>query len=143
MAKLSQDGLNFLIEQDDVKYIPQANKRGEYTVGLKHRGNDIDPNKVYTKEEILEFFEKDKVEIEKEVAKVFDDRFMTQNMYDALFSFTYDVGKLEKTELGKMIKKNPFDERIHDFWEYTYTCNYKNAIAVKRRKLEVQLYFKD
>jgi GH24 family phage-related lysozyme (muramidase) len=110
---------------------------------LKHRGNDIDPNKVYSLEEIIEFFNKDKENIEKEVAKVFDDRFMTQNMYDALFSFTYDVGKLEKTELGKMIKKNPFDERIYDFWQYTYTCNYKNEVAVKRRKLEVELYFKD
>lgn len=65
---------------------------------------------------------------------------MTQNMYDALFSFTYDVGKLENTELGKMIKKNPFDERIPEFWEYTYTSNYKNTIAVKRRKMESVLY---
>lgn len=143
MANLSQNGLIFLIEQDDIKYIAQSNKKGEYIVGLKHRGNDIDPNKVYSLEEIIEFFNKDKENIEKEVAKVFDDRFMTQNMYDALFSFTYDVGKLEKTELGKMIKKNPFDERIYDFWQYTYTCNYKNEVAVKRRKLEVELYFKD
>lgn len=143
MAKLSENGLKFLIEQEEMKFIPQANKHGEYIVGLKHRGTDIRPDKIYTMDEIIQFFEKDKIKIENEVNKVFDDRFMSQNMFDALFSFAYDVGKLEKTELGKMIKKNPFDERIMDFWEYTYTCNFKNTVAVKRRKLEVQLYFKD
>lgn len=138
--KLSNNGFKFLLSVEDVKFIPYKNKKGEYVVGLNHMGDDIIPGKLYTEEEIQEFFERDKSSIEEEVNKVFDARFMTQNMYDALFSFTYDVGKLENTELGKMIKKNPFDERIPEFWEYTYTSNYKNTIAVKRRKMESVLY---
>lgn len=140
---LSKNGFKFLLSVEDIKYVPFKNKKGQYVVGLNHIGDDVIPDKTYTIEEIERFFETDRKVIETEVNKVFDGRFMTQNMYDALFSFTYNVGKLENTELGKMIKKNPFDERIQDFWEYTYTSNYKNTIAVKRRKLESTLYMKD
>lgn len=140
---LSKNGFKFLLSVEDIKYVPFKNKKGQYVVGLNHIGDDVIPDKTYTIEEIERFFETDRKVIETEVNKVFDRRFMTQNMYDALFSFTYNVGKLENTELGKMIKKNPFDERIQDFWEYTYTSNYKNTIAVKRRKLESTLYMKD
>lgn len=116
---------------------------GLYTVGLGHNGKDVNPDKIYTDEEIRNFFETDKVKIEKDVNKVFDSRFMNQNMFDACFLFAYNVGGISTTDLGKMIMKNPFDDNLAEFWKYTYTNGLKNKVAVERRKKEIALYFQD
>ena len=64
-------------------------------------------------------------------------------MFDACFSFAYNVGNISKTELGRMISNNPYDDRLREFWEYTYTNGKKNKGLVARRKKEVELYFSD
>ena len=64
-------------------------------------------------------------------------------MFDACFSFAYNVGNISKTELGRMISNNPYDDRLREFWEYTYTNGKKNKVLVGRRKKEVELYFAD
>lgn len=141
MGHLSDNGYAFLKSVEGYRNKPYKDSNGLYSVGLGHNGKDVNPNKVYSDEEIKELFDKDKVKFEADVNKVFDDKLMTQNMFDAMFSFAYNVGHINNTELGRMIKKNPYDDRIKDFWEYTWTNGQKNKGLVARRKKEVLLYF--
>lgn len=64
-------------------------------------------------------------------------------MFDAMFCFAFSVGKISTTDLGQMIRKNPYDDRIRDFWRYTYTKANKNRILSDRRQREVKYYFGD
>lgn len=140
---LSYNGYRFLVAVTGYKNKPFKNSDGVFTVGLKHTGDDINPNKVYSDEEIYEFFLKDKESLEEDVRKVFDPRFMNQNMFDAMFSFAYSVGNISNTDLGRIISKNPYDDRIKLHWENTYTNSRKSMSLIRRRKREVELYFKD
>ena len=90
MATLSQEGFNLLKGFEGFKNKPYHLK-GEkyYTVGLGHYGPDVNPNKIYTDAECMAFFEKDKKRFEEDVNKIYDKRFMNQNMFDACFCFAY------------------------------------------------------
>ena len=131
--KLSESGYQFLLSVEEYRTKPISDSTGQLCVGIHHVGKDIIPNKIYTDEEIDEFFQKDKSAIEEDVNKIFDSRFMTQNMFDACFSFAFNVGNISQTELGKMIAKNPYDDRLREFWAYTYTNGKKNQKLVNRR----------
>lgn len=112
-------------------------------VGLRHTGDDVERERCYTQSEIEEFFEIDRIPYEDDVNEIFDPVFMTQNMFDAMFCFAFSVGKISSTELGQMIHRNPYDDRIRDFWKYTYTKANKNRLLSDRRQKEVDYYFKD
>lgn len=140
---LSYNGYRLLVALSGYKNKPYKMPSGEYTVGLKHTGEDIIPDKTYTDEEIYELFCQDKHKYEEDVRKIFDPRFMTQHMFDACVCFAYSVGTISGTELGKLISKNPYDDKIESVWKYTYTNAMKNKSLVKRRKREVEYYFRD
>ena len=101
--------------------IPKLDSNGYYTVGIRHNGPDVDPNKIYTEEEVDALFEEDKKFFENDVNEIYDPIFMSQRMFDACFCFAFSVGRISGTDLGNIIKKNPYDDRISDFWKYTYT----------------------
>ena len=139
--KLSQNGFEFLKSVEGKMNKPYWDNDA-YSVGYGHHGKDIDPNKIYTDKEIEDFFQKDKIRFEREVSKIFREGEMSQNQFDAMFSFAYNVGHIVGTELGTMIATNPHNPKIRDFWEYTWTNKRKNQGLVKRRQKEAELYFK-
>lgn len=118
---LSQEGYEFLLTLEKKRTVPRLDSNGEYTVGLRHNGGDVDPDREYTEEEIDAFFEKDRKMYEEDVNELYDPVFMNQRMFDACFCFAFSVGRITGTDLGNLIKRNPYDDRIWDFWRYTYT----------------------
>ena len=138
---LSNDGYRFFVAVTGYKYKPYKLSDGSLAVGFKHTGPEIVAGKTYTDEEIYDFFMIDKEWYENDVRKIFDPRFMSQHMFDAMFSFAYSVGNISNTDLGRMIKKNPYDDRIVYAWQKTYTNGLKNRTLMRRRKREVEYYF--
>lgn len=139
--RLSEEGFKFLLTLEKWRTTPKMDGTGQWTVGLRHTGDDVEPEREYTDEEILEMFEEDRGFYEDDVRSIFDPKFMTQNMFDACFFFAFSVGGISGTELGRMIEKNPYDDRLRDFWKYTYTSGKKNKALVMRRIKEVNYYF--
>lgn len=138
---LSYDGYKFFVAVTGYKYKPYKLNDGTLAVGFKHTGIDVIPGKIYTDDDIYKFFMIDKQWYEEDVRKIFDPRFMSQHMFDAMFSFAYSVGNISNTDLGRMICKNPYDDRIVDAWQKTYTNGMKNRTLIRRRKREVEYYF--
>jgi GH24 family phage-related lysozyme (muramidase) len=138
---LSEEGFEFLRSLEIWRHVPKLDGSGQWTVGLRHTGEDVEPEREYTDEEILQMFDDDRQFYEDDVRSIFDPRFMTQHMFDACFCFAFQVGGISGTELGKMIQKNPYDDRIRNFWKYTYTQGKKNKALVLRRIKEVNYYF--
>lgn len=138
---LSPEGYAFLLTLEKRRTVPRLDSNGVYTIGLRHNSDDVDPEHEYTDNEINAFFEEDKKLYEDDVNKIFDPVFMNQRMFDACFCFAFSVGRISGTELGALIQKNPYDDRIWDFWKYTYTQGRKNKALVMRRLKEVKYYF--
>lgn len=69
---------------------------------------------------------------------------LNQNQYDALVSFTYNLGgtNLGKSTLLKKINGNPCDSSIRsEFEKWVNAGGKKLAGLVRRRKAEADLYF--
>lgn len=69
---------------------------------------------------------------------------LTQNQFDALVSFCYNVGpaNLKSSTLLKKVNKNPNDPTIKDeFSKWIKASNKTSKGLINRRKAEAELYF--
>lgn len=69
---------------------------------------------------------------------------LNQNQFDALVSFTYNLGSanLERSTLLKKLNDKPDDKRIaEEFMRWVYARGRKLEGLVRRRKAEADLYF--
>lgn len=69
---------------------------------------------------------------------------LTQNQFDALVSFTYNLGatNLSKSTLLKKVNKDPFDVSIrNEFEKWKYAGGKVFSGLERRRKEEADLYF--
>lgn len=72
------------------------------------------------------------------------DVYLTQEQFDALVSFVFNVGvqAFNTSTLKKKILKNPNDPTIDDeFRRWVYAGNKKLPGLIKRREQEIQLYY--
>jgi lysozyme len=70
---------------------------------------------------------------------------ITQNQFDALVSFAYNLGptNLKSSTLLKKVNANPEDETIHlEFMKWVKAGGKTLKGLVRRREAESQLYFK-
>ena len=140
---ISERGIAFLKELSGYTNIPKIDSYGNYIVGLGHKVDISEIGTVYSDDDLKKFFNDDKIKYEDDVNKIFDDRFMDQNMFDACFFFAFDIGNISNTDLGHIIAKNPYDDSLREFWRYTYTNGYKNKAMIDRRRKEVRYYFSE
>lgn len=69
---------------------------------------------------------------------------LNQNQFDALVSFTYNVGfgNLDKSTLLKKVNSNPFDDSIRsEFMKWVNKGSSFEKGLTRRRKAEANLYF--
>lgn len=145
MAKgsLSQNGYTFLKKEEGYK--PKAYRlNGEKycTCCLGHYGADVQCGRTYTDQECKSFFGVDSAKFTANVNKIYDtNRGMTQNMFDAMFSFAYNHGNIWRTELGRTINADPKNfNAIQRVWERSYCTGKYAKVLTARRKREAQLY---
>lgn len=143
MAALSQSGFNFLKNKEGYRTVPYK-LQGEkyYTVGLGHYGPDVIPGKEYNYTEIMSLFNKDSLRFTSDVMKIWDSS-MTQNMFDAMFSFAYNHGNISNTKLGQAIKNGGWKnkEEIIRIWTSSYCSGRHASTLKKRRQAEVNLFY--
>ena len=113
--KISENGLNLIISFEG--FCPKATKAVKtekyYTIGYGHYGKDVDENQTITKEEALTLLKKDMKRFEAKVMKYNDCYNFTQNEFDALVSFAYNVGSIDKlTAKGTRTKKEIADAML-------------------------------
>ena len=80
----------------------------------------------------------------KSVAAMLDKVYYNQNQFDALVSFTFNlgVGALAKSTLLKIIRKNPHDPNIrNEFMKWCHAGGKELKGLKLRRQAEADLYF--
>jgi lysozyme len=83
-------------------------------------------------------------DFEKNVSALFFNVTLTQNQFDALVSFAFNLGMgaLAKSTLFKKVKLNPNDPTIElEFNKWVNAGGKKLPGLVRRRKAEAKLYF--
>lgn len=113
--KISENGLNLIIAFEG--FCPKATKAVKtekyYTIGYGHYGKDVDEKQTITKEDALSLLKKDMKQFEVKVMKYNDCYNFTQNEFDALASFAYNVGNIDQlTAKGKRSKKEISDAML-------------------------------
>ena len=113
--KISENGLNLIISFEG--FCPKATKAVKtekyYTIGYGHYGKDVDEKQTITKEEALLLLKKDMKRFETKVMKYNNCYNFTQNEFDALVSFAYNVGNIDQlTAKGTRTKKEIADAML-------------------------------
>lgn len=139
--KISENGLNLIISFEG--FCPKATKAVKtekyYTIGYGHYGKDVKENQTITKKDALLLLEKDLKRFETKVMKYNNCYNFTQNEFDALVSFAYNVGNIDQiTAKGTRTKKEISDAML----KYVKSGgNILNGLK-KRRKKERELFLK-
>ena len=113
--KISENGLNLIISFEG--FCPKATKAVKtekyYTIGYGHYGKDVSEKQIITKEEALTLLKKDMKRFETKVMKYNNCYNFTQNEFDALVSFAYNVGNIDQlTAKGTRTKKEIADAML-------------------------------
>lgn len=113
--KISENCLNLIIAFEG--FCPKATKAVKtekyYTIGYGHYGKDVDENQTITKEQALLLLKKDMKRFETKVMKYNSVYNFTQNEFDALVSFAYNVGNIDQlTAKGTRTKKEIADAML-------------------------------
>lgn len=139
--KISENGLKLIIDFEG--FCPKATKAVKtekyYTIGYGHYGKDVDENQSITKEQALSLLKKDIKRFETKVMKYNDCYNFTQNEFDALVSFSYNVGNIDQlTAKGTRTKKEIADAML------LYIKSGGNVLngLRKRRNKERELFLK-
>ena len=113
--KISENGLNLIISFEG--FCPKATKAVKtekyYTIGYGHYGKDVGEKQTITKEDALTLLKKDMKRFETKVMKYNNCYNFTQNEFDALVSFAYNVGNIDQlTAKGTRTKKEIADAML-------------------------------
>lgn len=113
--KISENGLKLIIDFEG--FCPKATKAVKtekyYTIGYGHYGKDVDEKQTITKEEALLLLKRDMKRFEAKVMKYNNCYNFTQNEFDALVSFAYNVGNIDQlTAKGTRTKKEIADAML-------------------------------
>jgi lysozyme len=145
MKKLSQKGIELLAELEGLRLKPYLCTSEVPTIGL---GNTFYENgakvtmqdKSISKEEAYRLFFLIAPKFEKTINENLPSD-LTQNQFDALFCFAYNVGQtgFKNSTLLRKIKENPND--VGSITQAFLMWKGKKDILLSRRKKEINRYF--
>lgn len=143
--KTSQAGIDLIHSFESLRlkaYPDPGSKDGKpYTVGWGSTGSDIGPGTVWTKEKADQRFASDLSKFEQAVSLLVKVP-LTQYQFDALVSFTYNlgIGSLKSSTLLKMLNEGYYSNAGLQLLRWTKNDGVEMAGLVRRRKAELKMF---
>ena len=140
--KISEKGIELIISFEGFskkacKCVPTEKY---YTIGYGHYGKDVARDATITKKDAIALLKKDLSSFEKKVDKYNHIYHFSQNEFDALVSFCYNVGNIDKlTVNGRRTKSEIADSMLR----YTHSGGKELRGLVRRRTMERELFLSD
>ena len=138
--KTSYKGFTIIKDHEGLKLTAYKCPAGVWTIGYGHT-KGVKKGDTCTKDEADAWL----IEDVKTAETALTALTLNQNQFDALVSFTYNLGtgNLKKSTLYKKAKLNPNDESIRDEFAKWINSNGKPlAGLIKRRAAESELYYR-
>lgn len=139
--KISNKGIELIKRHEGLVLKAYRCPADKWTIGYGHTLN-VKSTDVINKEQAEYFLRQDVKSAESDVNR--EKLNLTQNQFDALVSFVFNlgVGNFKKSTLLKKVKANPNDPTIKNELErWIYAGGKVLNGLVKRRKEEADLYF--
>lgn len=147
--RASINGINLIKQFEGCRYSPYRDSIGLWTVGYGHLIGDgkslpSGDNRVFTQKEIDDFLVNDLMHVESGISVLIRVP-ITQNQFDALCSFCYNlgVGTLQKSTLLKDINSSLWDAAANDILKFHFAGGVSLPGLVKRRQAEHDLFIKE
>jgi len=136
---VSQEGIDLIkfFEGFSPKACKCVSTEKYYTIGYGHYGADVKPNQTITREEAEELLKKDLQITVKHVNNYMAKYNFTQSQFDALVSFTYNVGSINQLTASGTRSISTISSKI---LLYNKSGGVVLNGLVKRRKAEKELF---
>jgi len=141
--EISGNGLKIIKEFEGLKFKSYLCPAGVLTIGYGHTGKDVKPNQEISIEEAESLLIQDAVKFENAVNRLVKVE-INQNQFDALVSFTYNLGEgnLGRSTLLKKINEKDFAGAAPEFMNWTKAGGKVLDGLKRRRKSEKELFEK-
>lgn len=114
---------------------------GVWTIGYGHTGPDVVEGLTITTQRAEVLLLKDLIKFEKGVQELVKVP-LTQGQFDALVSFTYNLGlgSLRSSTLLRLLNSRKYKEAANEFDKWVYAGNRKLEGLVRRRRKEKEMF---
>jgi GH24 family phage-related lysozyme (muramidase) len=147
--KISQNGIDLIKCFEGCRFNPYRDAGGLWTVGYGHLIGDGKSlpsgyNRIFTQKEIDDFLVNDLMHVESGISVLIRVS-ITQNQFDALCSFCYNLGMgtLQKSTLLKDINSSLWGAAANDILKFHFASGVSLPGLVKRRQAEHDLFIKE
>ena len=139
--KTSQAGKDLIISFEGIRLQAYKCPAGVWTIGVGSTQPPVKPGEVLTKKEAMDRFDHDLVKYENAVDRLVKVP-LTQNQFDALVSFTFNVGEgaLAKSTLLKKLNAGDYDAVPAELMKWTKGGGKELPGLVRRRRAEAAMW---
>lgn len=140
--KTSENGLELIKRFEGLSLEPYLCPAGVWTIGYGHTSPFVtEKSEKITEQQAEELLRYDVVKFEKAVNRLIT-RKLTQNQFDSLVSFCYNLGSgaLQRSTLRMKCNRMEDDQVPAEFLKWVYAGGKKLSGLVRRRAAEAGLY---
>lgn len=141
--KTSTNGVNLIQQFEGLRLQAYQDSVGIWTIGYGHTGADVKPGLKISQDQATSLLEKDLARFEAGVNKLVSVP-LTQNQFDALVSFSYNlgIGSLQSSTLLKLLNAKNYQGAAEQFPRWNKAGGDVLAGLTKRRLAEQGLFLK-
>ena len=139
--KITQDGLDFIQDVEGCKLFAYLDTGGVWTIGVGHTGPEVVKGLTCSMEQALQWLKEDSEEAQEAIRQSVEG-LLTQNQFNALVSFVFNVGinAFKKSTMLKLINKGDFDGAAKEFTKWNKD-NGKEILGLSKRRILEQSVF--
>ena len=137
----SVNALTLLKQVEGCKLKAYQDGGGVWTIGYGHTGPDVTPGLVITQQRAEELLAQDVKKVEGYINSLVTSA-LTQNQFDALVSFVYNVGKKQfaTSTLLRLLNQGQFTLAKEQFQRWKYDNGKEVQGLINRRVKEAELF---
>lgn len=146
--QISDRGMKLIMKYEGLRldaYRDPGDPTGPWTIGYGHTGPDVKPRTKWTKEKAAAILAWDLDHVARFLRKSLANATTTQNQFDALASFTYNLGSgaFHASTLRRRHVEGATKEAANEFNRWVYNQKRVMPGLVKRRAAERKLYLSE
>ena len=149
-TKVSDNCIRMIKHHEGVRYQPYQDPIGLWTVGVGHLIGDgkslpQEWNKTFTSEEVDDILKDDLARFERGVNTLIPITRLTQNQFDALVSFSFNVGlgNLQASTLRQKLNRGDYEGAANEFPKWRKAGGRVLNGLVRRRADEKAMFMSD
>jgi lysozyme len=138
---ITKEGLDFIQDVEGCKLFAYLDTVGVWTIGVGHTGPEVVKGLTCSMEQALQWLKEDSEEAQEAIRKLVKV-LLTQNQFNALVSFVFNVGidAFCKSTMLKLINKGFFDGASNEFPKWNKD-NGKEVLGLSKRRILEQSVF--